>query len=53
MVPLELLYCPLAAIGITVLYVGWQRWWLTRFHRPDRALRERVTYMLWVAASKS
>jgi hypothetical protein len=52
MVPLELLYCPLAAIGITTLYVAWQRWWYARFHRPDQALRERVAYMLWVAATK-
>jgi hypothetical protein len=53
MVPLELLYCPLAAIGITILYALWQRWWLARFYRPDRDLRERVAYMLWVAATKS
>jgi hypothetical protein len=53
MVPLQLLYCPLAAIGITVLYALWQRWSLERFRRPDQGLRERVTYMLWVAASKS
>jgi hypothetical protein len=50
--PLELIYCSLAAIGITVIYTGWHRYWLARFHRPDQLLRERVAYMLWVAASK-
>jgi hypothetical protein len=53
MVPLQVLYCPLAAIGVTTLYVLWQRWWLGRFYRPDQTLRERVAYMLWVAASKN
>jgi hypothetical protein len=52
MVPLQLLYCPLAAVVISTLYVAWQRTWLGRFHRPDQPLRERVAYMLWVAASK-
>ncbi|MBO0699453.1 MAG: hypothetical protein J2P46_13745 [Zavarzinella sp.] len=53
MVPLQFLYCPLAAIGIAVLYALWQRWWWGRFYRPDQRLRERVAYMLWVAATKS
>jgi hypothetical protein len=53
MVPLELLYCALAAIGIATLYALWQRWWLGRFYRPDQGLRERVAYMLWVAAEKN
>jgi hypothetical protein len=52
MVPLQLLYCPLAVIGITAIYIGWQRWWYTRVRRPADTLRERVAYMLWVAATK-
>lgn len=52
MVPLQLLYCPLAAIGIAILYVGWRRWWFGRRLGPDHRLRERVAYMLWVAATK-
>ena len=52
MVPLQLLYCALAAIGITTLYVAWRRWQLARPMGPDQRLRERVAYMLWVAATK-
>ena len=52
MVPLPLLYCSLAAIGITTLYVAWRRWQWARRHSPDQRLRERVAYMLWVAATK-
>ena len=53
MVPLQLLYCSLAAIGITTVYAGWRRWWLARRQTPDQRLRERVAYMLWVAATKA
>ena len=52
MVPLQLLYCQLAAVGITVLYILWHRAVLARA-RAKQPLRERVAYMLWVAASKA
>ena len=52
MVPLQLLYCQLAAVGITTLYILWHRAALGQV-REKQPLRERVAYMLWVAASKS
>jgi hypothetical protein len=52
MVP-QLMLCPLAAIGITGIYAAWHRLSLARSHGPNRELRERVAYMLWVAASRS
>ena len=51
MVPV--LMCPLAAIGITGIYAAWHRFRLARAFGPNRVLRERVTYMLWVTASRS
>ena len=52
MVPLQVLACPLAAIGITGLYAAWHRIRLNRFRGKEHALRERVAYMLWVSASR-
>jgi hypothetical protein len=52
MVPLTTLFCPLAAIGISGLYAAWHRARLSWHHGPDHVLRERVAYMLWVAASR-
>lgn len=51
MVPQMLMY-PLAVISITGLYAAWNRWRACRSHGPDQLLRERVTYMLWVAATR-
>ena len=53
MVPLVTVFCPLAAIGITLLYAIWHRSELGRSRGPDHRLRSRVAYMLWVAASKT
>jgi hypothetical protein len=52
MVPVQVL-CPLAAIGITGIYAAWHRFQLSRTGGPNRVLRERVTYLLWVAASRA
>lgn len=51
MVPL-VLFCPLAAIGISGLYAAWHRLRLSQLRGPDYRMRERVAYMLWVAANR-
>lgn len=51
MVP-QLLSCPLAVIGITGIFAAWQRARHAWFAPRERLLRERVTYMLWVAATE-
>lgn len=53
MVPLSMLLCPLAAIGITGLYAAWHRARLKELRGPHHELRSRVAYMLWVAATKA
>jgi hypothetical protein len=53
MVPLSTLYCSLAAIVITGLYCLWLRSRLQRAYGPDYRLRQRVAYMLWVAATRT
>jgi hypothetical protein len=40
------IYGSLAALFVAVLYYGWRAWW----HQRLRNLRNRVAYMLWVAA---
>jgi hypothetical protein len=52
MVPLQMLFCPLAAIGISGIYAAWHRMRLNDLRGPNHRLRERVAYMLWVAASR-
>ena len=52
MVPLQTLCCPMAIIGITSLYAAWHRVRLGHGLGSKRRLRERVTYMLWVTASR-
>lgn len=52
MVPQLLIY-PLAVISITGLYAAWHRIRLGRANGPQNVLRERVTYMLWVTATRS
>lgn len=52
MVPLSTIFYPLAVISIGGLYAAWHRACLARTHAPDHVLRERVAYMLWVAASR-
>jgi hypothetical protein len=51
MVPQIFIY-PLAAIGISGIYAAWHRMRLSRVRGTEHELRERVTYMLWVAASR-
>lgn len=53
MVPLEMILCPLAVIGITGLYAVWHRAALASLRGPNRVKRERVAYLLWVAAQRS
>jgi hypothetical protein len=52
MVPQMLLY-PLTVIGITGIYAVWSRFRPDRAYGPDHVLRERVAYMLWVAATQA
>jgi hypothetical protein len=52
MVP-QMLLCPLAALGITGIYIVWFRFRAGRAHVPNRVLRERVAYMLWIAAARA
>jgi hypothetical protein len=52
MAPHLLLY-PLAVIGITAIYAVWLRFRLDRSNEPEHALRERVAYMLWIAANRA
>jgi hypothetical protein len=52
MAPLQALFCPVAVIGITSLYAAWHRVRLGQGLGTNRRLRERVTYMLWVTASR-
>jgi hypothetical protein len=49
----EMLIYPVAIIGITVIYTLWHRMRLSLMRGPNKVLRDRVTYMLWVAASRS
>jgi hypothetical protein len=49
----QMLFCPLAAIGITGLYTAWYRFRVARAALPDQAMRERVAYMLWITASRA
>ncbi len=52
MVPLQMVFCPLAAIGISGIYAALHRLQLSRRAGPDRVARERVAYMLWKSASR-
>lgn len=49
----ELLIYPVAVIGITSIYTLWHRMRLSQMRGPNKVLRDRVAYMLWVAASRS
>lgn len=52
MVPQMFLY-PLAIIVITGLYSTWTRVRPCRMHGPEQKLRDRVTFMLWMAAHRA
>jgi hypothetical protein len=43
--------CNLAALAIAVIYYAWRDLYC-RWRHDTRALRERVAYMLWIAASR-
>lgn len=46
----QLITCNLACLAIAMLYYTWRDVYLHR--RKREQLRERVAYMLWVAASR-
>ncbi len=41
--------CSIAILAVTIIYLFW-RVYLQASHRRERHLRERVTFLLWVAA---
>jgi hypothetical protein len=51
MAPFQVVCCPLAAIGITSLFAAWTRL-KTRQMDFEHVKRERVAYLLWVAAQR-
>ena len=53
MVPLSAMIYPMMAIAIGGLYAAWHRAQLANNRGPQRPLRDRVAYMLWVAADRS
>ena len=53
MVPLNVLIYPIVAITITGLYAAWHRAQLAHNRGPNRVLRDRVTYLLWVTADRA
>ena len=46
---MPLLVCSIALLAVTVIYLFW-RSYLQSLYRRQRALRERVAYLLWIAA---
>ena len=46
---MPLLVCSIALLAVTVIYLFWQSY-LQSLERRQSALRERVTYLLWIAA---
>lgn len=52
MAPFQVVCCPLAAIGITTLFAAWTRL-KNRQMDYSQLKRERIAYMLWVAAQRS
>jgi hypothetical protein len=47
---MEAWYSIFAALAVAGIYIAWQRYQLCA--RRERALQERVTYMLWTMASQ-
>ena len=41
--------CSIAILAVTIIYLFW-RVYLQATHRRERLLRERIAYLLWVAA---
>ena len=46
---MSLLVCSIALLAVTVIYLFW-RSYLQSLERRQSALRERVTYLLWIVA---
>lgn len=46
---MPLLVCSIALLAVTVIYLFW-RSYLQSLQRRQRTLRERVAYLLWIAA---
>jgi hypothetical protein len=44
---MQTVYCSLCALAVATIFYGWREY---RHDRPERVLRERVAYMLWVMA---
>jgi hypothetical protein len=53
MVPLNVMLYPIMAIAIGGLYAAYHRAQLAHSRGPKGPLRDRVAYMLWVAADRS
>ena len=49
-IPTPLLSCGMAAFTVAAMYYAY-RAYLDAIQARERSLRERVTYMLWVAAN--
>jgi hypothetical protein len=47
----QLLACNIACLAVAVLYYSWRDIYLHR--RKREQLRQRVAYMLWVAANRA
>ena len=47
---MQVIYYNMAALAIAVIYYTWRDCYLKPRVQRERALRERVAYMLWVAA---
>jgi hypothetical protein len=48
---MQAFYCSVTTLAVTAIYLFWQRYSEGRGRR-DRAIQERVTYMLWMMASQ-
>jgi hypothetical protein len=46
---MPLLVCSIAILAVTVIYLFW-RSYLQAYEQRQRALRERVAYLLWILA---
>jgi hypothetical protein len=49
---MQSVYCSLCALTVAAIFYGWREY-QARNDGRERALRERVTYMLWVMANSA
>jgi hypothetical protein len=49
---MPMIFCNLAALSIALLYYSWRDGYI-RHLQQERVLRQRVAYMLWVAAERA